>query len=111
VGASLDATGLKYKVFDVDYATFDEMGTTVDTWYTYALGGGQIKWVQVRATPFLGEPNFFVTTIDDAAVIKTTNIDTTSTPTDQSGFSMQKITDTTATSFTKECFDIAVKIE
>lgn len=110
-GAEYSSTDLSYKVFDVDFGTFDEISTSLDNWFTYTLGGGQVQMVQVRATPFLGEPNFFVTTIDDSAVIQTTTIETTTNPADQSGFALQQITDTHATQYDKECFDIAVNVE
>ena len=110
-GVEASSTDLSYKMFDVDYGTFDEDTNTVDQWFTWALGGTQVQMVQVRETPFIGEPNFFVTTIDASSVIRTTTVETTLDPSVQTGFDLQQITTTHATQYDKECFDLAVSIE
>ena len=110
-GVEASSTDLSYKMFDVDYGTFDEDTNSVDEWFTWALGGTQVQMVQVRETPFIGEPNFFVTTIDASSVIQTTTIETTLDPSVQTGFDIQQITATHATQYDKECFDLAVNIE
>ena len=110
-GVEASSTDLSYKMFNVDYGVFSEDTNTVDSWFTYALSGTQVQMVQVRETPFLGEPNFFVTTIDASSVIQTTTIETTLDPSVQTGFALQQITSTHATQYDKECFDLAINIE
>ena len=105
------STDLSYKMFNVDYGVFDEDTNSVDEWFTWTLGGTQVQMVQVRETPFIGEPNFFVTTIDASSVIQTTTIETTLDPSVQTGFALQQITSTHATQYDKECFDLAINIE
>lgn len=110
-GVESASTDLSYKTFAVDYGVFDEDTNGVDEWFTYTLGGPQVQMVQVRETPFIGEPNFFVTTIDSNAVIRTVTIETTLDPSVQTGFALQQITATHATQYDKECFDLAVNVE
>lgn len=111
-GAQKDNASLSYKLFDVDFGTFDEATTSVDEWFGYDMGGndGDIQWVQATPTPFLGEPNFFIATISDVNELRFTNIETTTDPTDQSGFSDMRASNN-VNSHAQEGVAIAVRKE
>jgi len=57
---------LSYKVFEILYGTFSEVGSLGrNVWYTYTYTSTMVKdWVQVRAVPYIGTTEFFVTTLD-----------------------------------------------
>ena len=57
---------LSYKVYTIDYGTLVETGSLgANNWYTYAYGStGAKKWVQVRAVPYQGTVEYFVSTLD-----------------------------------------------
>ncbi len=101
---------LSYKVFDINYGTLSEYVNSWNQWFTYSYTSlGAKQWVQARAVPYIGTPEFFITTLDENNELMITNIPADATIGDSTSFSTFEATAGSATTglSSYESFDVA----